>query len=852
MNVKIRSGAAVLVFAAGAIIYQQTAMAGTTGAQDTQQGSTGTQDGAAQAQDQQQGATATQDQQEGVGAAQRQPASTAGAFTSLTAVIVTATKVAKPIVDVPLAITAVTASDIQDAGMLDLGDVAPYIPGLEDQSQTVGRNDRGFRDYSMRGIIAENGLDTRQTANIFVDGVLDFSGDTTALTDVDHIEVVKGPQAAYFGIGTFGGAINYVTRAPSLTHWTGQANFDVGSYDNRTFSASIDGPIINDKLSIRLAARSYYTGGDYADPGFPGVELGQQSTESQSISLLFKPIDNLSIRSYNTYFTDDDGPSANGELFASSYNCNAGAAPPGTLNYHCGEVTGSMIPVGSMTASNYIDPLAYQQLQTGGGIQGDQTFLGPNFVDHIGVERHAWTSRNQFEYDFANGYEVAGAVALDSNKWGFLLSNSGIDGRNIPNPDYGSIPGVLPYQYDLIVSNQSDFDYNLDLRISSPSKDRLNWTVGLDYLNDLTQGQTCGYLFFGYAGCFTPLEKLKNSTPSIYEAINYSITPKLTLSVEGRYQISTVGETDYPAGAPALGVSNRSDVYTPRFSLQYKPAERMTYYISYAQGTLPVEFNTNLAVLSAAEQAQIAKQANTTFVVPHENMQMEEIGAKGDFLNNTLEILADAYAGIWSNRHIPQNVSFTTPQGALSGIQVVSAGGIVDLHGIEFEATYLLGDHLTLHATADWAETDIRKTDSTDALLLTGNPDPVGAQLPLYPAETATFTATYQRHAFGDFDGFARVDYLYRSKIYDDEADVAWTEPVSTVDLGLGISNERYRVELYAKNIGDNTAPIGLTRTAYSVYNSAGVTTGSLMGLDVSPAYKPVYGIRGSIKFGVD
>jgi iron complex outermembrane receptor protein len=231
-------------------------------------------------------------------------------------------------------------------------------------------------------------------------------------------------------------------------------------------------------------------------------------------------------------------------------------------------------------------------------------------------------------------------------------------------------------------------------------------------------------------------------------------------------------------------------------------------------------------------------------------MQMEEIGAKGDFLGDTLQVLADAYAGIWTNRHIPQNVNFTTSQGQLSGIQVVSAGGIVDLHGIELEATYLAGPHLTLHATADWAETDILKTDSADALALTGNSNPVGKQLPLYPAESATFTVNYQRHAFGDFDGFARVDYIYRSKMFDDEADVAWTEPVSLVNLGVGITNDRYRVEIYAKNITNNSSPIGLTRTAYSVYNSAGVATASLMGLDVSPANKPVYGIRGSINFG--
>jgi iron complex outermembrane receptor protein len=824
---KKRSGAAVLVFAAGAIILHQHSSV---------------------AEEQQQNASASQQdasasQQDASSAQQQNPK-------TLKPVIVTATKTAKPIIDVPLAITAISAADIQSSGALDLQDVAPYIPGLEDQAQTVGRNDRGFRDYSMRGIIAENGLDTRQTANIFVDGVLDFSGNVTALTDVSSIEVVKGPQAAYFGIGTFGGAINYITRAPSLTTWSGEGTFDDGSYDERTFSLSAEGPIIANVLSVRLSARSYYTGGDYPDPGYPGTELGEQSTESQSLSLLFQPIDNLSIRSYNTYWTDDDGPSANGELFAGSYNCNAGAAPPGTLNYHCGEVTGSMIPTSSMTSSTYVYPLGLQQLQTGGGTPGDAPFLGPNFVDHVGVERHAWTSRTQFEYDLASGYKVAGSAAVDSNKWGFLLSNSGIDARNIPNPDYGTIAGVLPYQYDLILSNQSDFDYNFDLRITSPAQDRLNWTVGLDYLNDLTQGQTCGYLFYGYGGCFTPIEKLTNSTPSIYEAINYSFTRTLTLSVEGRYQVSTVGETDFPAGEPSLQVSNRSEVYTPRVSLTYKPSELISYYISYAQGTLPVEFNTNLAVLPPAEQAQIATQAKTTYVVPRENMQMEEIGAKGDFLGNTLQVLADAYAGIWTNRHIPQNVSFTTPEGQLSGIQVVSAGGIVDLHGIELEATYLAGAHLMLHATADWAETDILKTDSTDALLLTGNSNPVGKQLPLYPAESATFTANYQRHAFGDFDGFGRVDYIYRSKIFDDEADVAWTEPQSIVNLSFGITNDRYRVEIYAKNITNNSSPIGLTRTAYSVYNSAGMTTGSLLGLDVSPANKPVYGVRGSIKFG--
>jgi iron complex outermembrane receptor protein len=264
---------------------------------------------------------------------------------------------------------------------------------------------------------------------------------------------------------------------------------------------------------------------------------------------------------------------------------------------------------------------------------------------------------------------------------------------------------------------------------------------------------------------------------------------------------------------------------------------------------LPTEFNTSVATLTAAEQAQVAQQAKVSLIVPRDKIVMEEVGAKGLFLDNRLLVLAALYNGQWTNRHIPQSVIFTDTAGAQQGIIVNSAGGIVDLHGIELESTFKATEHLTLDATMAWNATDIRKTYSTDALALTGNASPVGTQLPLYAAETATFTVTYRTHVFSDFDGFARGDYFYTGKIYDTEANDAWTPPSNKVNIGIGIVNAKYRVELYGKNITNDLAPTSLQRNQFSTYNAAGDQTGSPNGIAFALADRPFWGLRASVKF---
>src|SRR5436853_354910 len=100
---------------------------------------------------------------------------------------------------VPLAISAFTSNDIESRGMRTLQDLANVTPGLFAVNQTgggSGRNDRTGKTVVVRGFSIAPAL-------IFMDGAPVSGGSTPEIEDVARVEVLKGPQSAYFGRATF-------------------------------------------------------------------------------------------------------------------------------------------------------------------------------------------------------------------------------------------------------------------------------------------------------------------------------------------------------------------------------------------------------------------------------------------------------------------------------------------------------------------------------------------------------------------------------------------------------------------------------------------------------------------------
>ena len=182
-------------------------------------------------------------------------------------------------------------------------------------------------------------------------------------------------------------------------------------------------------------------------------------------------------------------------------------------------------------------------------------------------------------------------------------------------------------------------------------------------------------------------------------------------------------------------------------------------------------------------------------------------------------------------------------------IQVTAPTGTVNLKGLEFEGAFLITTGLTLEATFSIADTEIRSTFCTDCQVTTGNSTPVGTQLPFYPKNSGTVAISYERPTFGEWVGSARADYIFTGKMFDSEANLAWTAPSSKVNLRFGLEKGDYRFELYGTNIFNDENATSLARTPQTLFTATGAAAGMSQGITVSLADKPTFGLRASVRF---
>ena len=200
-------------------------------------------------------------------------------------VVVTARRREERLQDVPIAVTAISGDAIKQQQLVVVRDVAAYTPGLNINSDSVGR---AF--VSIRGI-GTTLIDTVQPGvGIFIDGI--YQPNTTylnsPLVDVARVEVLRGPQGTLFGNNTLGGAINVVTRQPS-NEWQGRIDGALATGDNyASVSGSVSGPIIRDVLQFRIGA-AYHTEDGFQRNLLAGGDQNPLETKSVNGTIRFLP-----------------------------------------------------------------------------------------------------------------------------------------------------------------------------------------------------------------------------------------------------------------------------------------------------------------------------------------------------------------------------------------------------------------------------------------------------------------------------------------------------------------------------------------------------------------------------------
>lgn len=210
---------------------------------------------------------------------------------ALEEVVVTATKRAQSLQDVPMAVNAFNADTIETAGINDAGDLAILTPALNINVNT--------NPFAARMVI--RGVGTAQTdpalepsVGLFIDGI--YLGRTglgmSDLTDIERIEVLQGPQGTLYGKNTNAGAISVITKKPSFEKSEGYIEASVGNYSMNKLTASISGPLTQN-LAYRLSGNINQRDGYYDNSA--GVDFNDADDWNVQGKLQWEPTESLSI-----------------------------------------------------------------------------------------------------------------------------------------------------------------------------------------------------------------------------------------------------------------------------------------------------------------------------------------------------------------------------------------------------------------------------------------------------------------------------------------------------------------------------------------------------------------------------
>lgn len=675
---------------------------------------------------------------------------------SLEEIVVTAQKRSENIRDVPISITALTANDLEQAGVKNTQDLVNSVPGLhiDRVGYTTLPSVRGVTTFPTTAGVESN-------VALYVDNIYEpaTGAVTMDLPDVSRVDVLKGPQGTLFGRNVVGGAIQVFTLDPQMTSFGGNFSVGYGNFNDKVFKGFVTGPIVPGKIGASLSGY-YETADNYYDNLTPDVPLVNIKNYTVRGKILFTPTDDTRI--LLTGFTNQHSDPS-GVMFE----------PLDGLTVAKG-VAGSIIPTKPwQTASNIPIPLTTKnevfsaQLNQKTSL-GDFTVLG------------AW-SQSKLTEDVTPGT----GAAYPAPYTGF---------------NYGGTAKVTSYQAEVDFASRKFGDFSFVTGANYYNSRNL-WTPSTGVAN--VPGVAYSLALFG--GQTT-------SSYAIFSEGTYQFTDDLSLIAGVRYSHddrSVNGEFDF-GSIPASGsyptwASRQWGKVTQRVSLNYKVSPQTNAYFTYSTGyqsgnfdntTLPI--NTTPAQCAAANAAKAGSCVLPNVVEP-ETITAYEIGVKSeptswlhvnaalyDYQLTNMQI--SLYKNVCLNVPCPPNA--TTPLGSLSNAAATSMYG-AELN-VDAQATHELRIHggiSLLNATFSQYEGASWNVPAPGGVGLVPTPaqSADGKQVPRAPKASLTLGATYTKDLpVGQFS-FTATGYA-AERVYLDVGNVFYQPAYYTLGLRAAFS----------------------------------------------------------------
>lgn len=483
-------------------------------------------------------------------------------------VIVTANKREEDIQKVATAITSLSAKKITDNRIWGLGDLAALVPNYAYQELGVAYQ----QIQSIRGIQA---FSENPAVSTYIDDVnnLDILANGSIFTDIERIEVLRGPQGTLFGRNAMGGVVNIITKKPT-NQTTGFVEAGIGNLGLQRYSAGIKTPILKDKLFFGFTGAyqnrdGYFindtTGTGTTDGSIHGKRLGGTTNIYGNLFLKWFPYSRLML-TLNVKAQRDW--SNNSTYMVSQPNDAIAFAHPDQLNLgRIGQdqrniFTQSLVAKYTGNSFTLTAISAYQHIRMG---YKDIDF--PGFYSSFYNKQPGELLPPQQVY--------SQEIRVSSNHEKRLQYTAGVYGFS--QRTHGG-DNVYESGESYIISRNNGRNYGLAGfgELSYKLTDHLNATLGLRYDNEHKQAS-----FNGFGDAILSNGKVVNLVPDTTAKGTYSaLSPKLALS----YAITDQAHVyaSYNRGFRAGGI-NAQRVTRQTFDPEYSDNFEIGYKTSIAQ-----------------------------------------------------------------------------------------------------------------------------------------------------------------------------------------------------------------------------------------------------------------------------
>jgi iron complex outermembrane recepter protein len=689
---------------------------------------------------------------------------------TLNEIIVTATKRAERLQDVPMAASVITGSQLMATHATTLQDVVNATPGL----QLIG-DSPVTNELVIRGISVGAGINT--SVATYVDEVPYTADGPFALGsssapnfdtyDLARIEVLRGPQGTLYGANALGGLLKYVTNAPdpsgySASFVTGVNSVDHSGQTGWETHGMVNLPLGND-AALRIVGNDTYFPGYIDDPSRGAKDINDVRRDGVRASFLWEPTQDFSIRLSANYQkltagdfgTEDVSAATLQPIFGDLTQERDLPQPLSETNQIYNVTINWNLGFGSLVSST-----SYSETKT--TIQADETA-------EVGAFTPIFFGRSL----------GAAATVID------------------------------PVQI-----------FTQEVRLSSPNNQKWEWTAGLFFDHqsaadnqavvpaDLTTGQLLNNL--------SPLSTANAATTyreyAGFGDLTYHFTSAFEVTAGGRFSSNnqTFHEvtggllTALTGGAEDLHTNSSQSVFTYSVDAKYRFNPETMTYARIATGFVPG--GPNDAAPGVTVPATFRSSTTTNY----------EVGVKGSAAEGRFSYDFDVFDVEWQHIQLNQIVD---------NFQSVTNGGAARSDGVEGGVGFIPVQGLTL--SLNGAYTNARLTQNTPASF----GGLAGDRLPLSPYFAGTAAISYERPLWTDVSGFAGLEWHYNGgRLSEFEMGLPRQElpAYSMVDLHAGLSFHHFTLTAYVKNVGDVQAISSVGQEALPLQGERALTASIL------------------------